>query len=152
MPYRRHAGAYPEWAYRHIDRRILVETYWGGPHGLPGSLCLLCNDGELTAMFTFHPDAEVQTHVYQFHLASESARVLAWSGLDAAQWQLLVDSSRSLSAGIDMVRVDWMVGDRAGRFNELTCYPAAGRGDYSGHDRLSATEFEAAISSPWQLP
>jgi hypothetical protein len=152
MPYRRHAGAYPEWAYRAVDRHVLVEAYHGSGGSLPASLCMLCNDGELTAIFAFRPDAEVRIGEYRLYLADEAAEAADWAALDAAEWDRLLAASRALSAGIDMLRVDWMVGIEGSRFNELTCYPAGGRGDYGGHDRLSEAEYAAALSRRWHLP
>jgi hypothetical protein len=149
LPYRRHPGAYPEWAYREIDRQVLVEPYWPGTSGLPPMTNVLCFDGRIGAYFCSIPDTEVKSTRVSWHLADEGADAAARIGLGAREWAAVEDASRALSKGADMVRVDWLIGSGGPRFCELTNYPGAGHNDYTGHARLTAREYEARLVTLW---
>lgn len=125
-----------EWAYVGLPRRLVVEELLVGPHGgQPDEYLFVCFDGEPAFANVVSGRFEHQSLVCR---TPDWRPVMSGARYPAppvppqrpAQWEHMLELTRELSRGFDMVRVDLYVTDRGVRVGEMTLYPAAGLGGF----------------------
>jgi hypothetical protein len=129
---------FPEWAYRGVPRRVIVEELVRNSDGSsPFELRLHCFHGEVAlirvtdviekgAASTFNRSGEQ----IDARLANEPKSERVPQTLPPF-WRDAVREAELLSAGIDYLRVDLFLTDRGVHFSELTPYPNGGLIDFA---------------------
>lgn len=128
---------YPEWAYRHVPRRVIVEEIVQNLDGSPPTeLRLHCFHGKVALIrvtdvvrggiaWSFGRDGKP----IQARLQNESQVNLGESPLPP-NWESAVMEAELISQDIDYVRVDLYLTDHGVFFSELTPYPNGGFLDF----------------------
>lgn len=148
-----------EWGYSQVSPRLFVERLIGGPAGIV-DLTLRCHDGVVSAAFVAtHWKSQAAEATYltadgqPFHRPAEGSIPLTRDVLAPAVFARAVDYARRISAGIDQVRVDFIVSGDDIYLGELTVYSASGFGDEErvGVGPLIERAWLAAIGRSWFL-
>jgi hypothetical protein len=154
---------YPEWAYRHVPRRVIVEEIVQNLDGSPpAELRLHCFHGKVALIrvtdvvrsgiaWSFDRDGEP---IYA-RLQNES-QVNSGECPLPAYFETAVMEAELISQDVDYVRVDLYVTDHGIYFSELTPYPNGGFVDFEPREvsrwlaKLwqSGSDPESAISRP----
>lgn len=151
IPFR---GALPEWAYSRVPPRIIAEELLLGPDNeLPPDYKFFMMDGDCSV---------VQLVAGRFGEQRLALFSSEWGHLPVtragfgppieedlerpANLDVMLHAARTLSKGIDFVRVDlYDLGHRV-VFGELTNYPSAGKMGYR------PVEFDGVLGARWQVP
>jgi hypothetical protein len=145
------AGQFPEWAYKDIPPRIIFEEL------------MLDSDGLLPSDYKFYMfDGEcrmIQVNRARFSAHHEDFYSPTWDKLHV-QWGVpnstevhekpkrleeMLDVARTLSEGIDFVRVDLYETSRGVRFGEFCNYPGGGT------ELLEPRSFDQYLGESWVL-
>ncbi len=126
-PDREHRRQYEEWAYRQARPGFLVEEFIGVPGEAPADLKVLVFDGT-PRIVGVHTGRRT---LHRNRLYTPDWEPLPWTGgyargADAPRPEHLEDmlaAASALSAGFDMLRVDFYEDEGALWFGELTPYP-----------------------------
>lgn len=129
---------YPEWAYRHVPRKILVEQLITGTLSHPvvearlhcfHGVVRLCRVTDVLSAarraWTLTPQGEV----LDAWLESDPIKELSPFDLPP-MWQEAIRQASLLSRNIDYVRVDLYLTESEVYFSELTPYPNGGNADF----------------------
>jgi hypothetical protein len=125
-------GKFPEWAYKDIPPRLLVEEVLTHNGGLPedyrffmvGGVCKLIQvDG---SRFTEH-ERELYTPDWK-RISEETGQVVEEETRAPRLLDEMLEIAAALSTEIDFVRVDLYQTDRGVVFGELSNYPEGGAG------------------------
>ena len=127
-------GRFPEWAYKDIPPRMLLEEVLTHDGRIPEDYKFFMVNGDClfiqldTSRFTQH-----KRDLYSQNWELLDARMLyPPSGLlieRPVHLDEMISIAKSLSAGIDFVRVDLYITDKGIKFGELTNYPDGGFAD-----------------------
>ncbi|WP_404384223.1 hypothetical protein LL946_01915 [Knoellia locipacati] len=146
----------PEWAYAGVPPRVITQELLLGPNGqLPHEYKFFMMDGECSAIqLIAGPFGEKRlayfSRTWEFlPVTQPGSGFLPPHDEDLAlptHLDLLLLAARTLSEGIDFVRVDlYDLADRVA-FGELTSYPSAGRLGFE------PAEFDHTLGVPWHVP
>jgi TupA-like ATPgrasp len=128
------SGRFPEWAYKNIEPKIIAEEVLTHKGELPEDYKFFMVNGECkfiqvdVSRFTQH---KRDLYSPNWDLL-EASFLYPSSGFNLKRPILLtemVNLARSLSAGIDFIRVDLYCTDSGIKFGELTNYPEGGTAD-----------------------
>lgn len=127
---------FPEWAYRNVPQKVIVEEILNNSDGTPPiDLRLHCFHGKV-AMIRM-TDWEKNAWCFDRTGNPMNAR-LPWDSRDARNskalpefWEDAVKEAELVSDGIDFIRVDLHLTDTGVYFSELTPYPAGGLSDFA---------------------
>jgi len=152
MNYHYGPGRLPEWAYRDVPPRVMVEELIPGNDGaLPSDykcfvfdgVCRLFHvvDGRFAhhQVAVFNPDGTVADAVFRDHGCVDVPDL-------APHWRDIITAAEELGRGLDFVRVDLYPTPGSFVVGELTVYPHAGR---NGWD---PPQFDRVAGSWWTLP
>ncbi len=146
-------GAYREWGYRDVPRRILVEALVPSSQPLPREVKVYCLNGLPRCAWFVQRGVDFHSSDDELYLETEWQAAADRSGLDPGQWQRVLDMSATLSAETDQLRVDWLLmPDGTPRFGELTSYSQGGRNDWGCHAALPADAVDRWLAMRWQVP
>jgi hypothetical protein len=146
-------GSFAEWGYRDVVPHVLVEEYFGASGVLPRDIHVYCFHGEPRSYVTYRRQGDMSWGPMARFVAGEEEEAQRASELSDADWNELLDLSRTLSADSDLLRVDWLVRpDGWFALGELTNYPMGGHSHFEGHAVLTAPEIDALFSSYWTVP
>ena len=129
---------YPEWAYRHVPRRVIVEEVVQNLDGSPAiELRLHCFHGKVALIRV--TDVVRGSVAWSFDREGRSipARLESEAEVNTGKsplppsWEFAVIEAEKISAGIDYVRVDLYATDHGVYFSELTPYPNGGFVDFA---------------------
>jgi hypothetical protein len=145
-------GRLPEWAYRDVPPRIIIEQLIRGTGGaLPTDYKCLVFDGECRLFYVVagrFDDLRIQ--VFNRDGSPSSVRALQPPPDTvpelAPNWRELVAAAEELGRGLDFARVDLYPVDGGIAFGEMTVYHNAGG---NGWDPPS---YDREIGTWWQLP
>lgn len=140
-----------EWAYRDVPRALVVDEYVGDGQRLPRELKLMCIHGEPQIYSVLTRDHDFTLEPPIRFLPGEETDARRALDLDVSTWAWLTAASRSLSAGRDLLRVDWMLSSRGPLVGELTVYPTGGSPTFEGHRSLTSREVDAILSGTWAV-
>jgi hypothetical protein len=155
----RPAGRLGEWGYSQVTPRLFVERLIGRPEGIV-DLTLRCHDGRISLAFNatrWKSDAAAATYLdpsgQRIARPVEGSRQLTEDVLAPGVFDRAADYARRLSAGIDQLRVDFIVDGEDIYLGELTVYSASGFGDEERVGVGPAVEraWLAAIGKSWFL-
>lgn len=130
------SGGPGEWGYTLVRPRLFVERLLGRPEDLH-ELNLRCNDGTVTVGFCVN--SWKTAGAAGAYLSAAGERIEAWA--DEARWlsddeivprelfERAAGYARRISAGIDQLRVDFLIREGELYLGELTVYSASGFGD-----------------------
>ncbi|RYG97478.1 MAG: hypothetical protein EON57_13700 [Alphaproteobacteria bacterium] len=124
-----------EWGYSQVPPRLFVERLIGGPDGIV-DLTFRCHDGAISVAFvaTHWKSASAQgayltADGQRIDRAVEGAAPLPGDVLAPGVFARAADHARRISAGLDQLRVDFIVDGENIYLGELTVYSASGFGD-----------------------
>lgn len=128
---------YPEWAYRHVPRRVIVEEIVQNLDGSPpAELRLHCFHGRVALIRVTDVvegglawSYDRQGEPLNARLQNESEVNMGQSPLPAT-WKSAVLQAELISSEIDYLRVDLYLTDHGVYFSELTPYPNGGFVDF----------------------
>ncbi len=152
LPYRQGPTGRREWAYRGIERRAMLEAFEGGADGLPSEVKVFCIHGEVALAAVLERDLTLALRTVDRFPIEDAEAARERAGLDPATWAWFLDACRALSAGTDMVRVDWLLTPHGPRFGELTNYPVGGEPDVAGQSLDAARAMDTYLTARWQVP
>jgi len=132
-------GSFPEWAYRNIRPKVLIEEFLQHNGGIPDDYKFFMVSGKCVLI-------QVDSSRYSSH--KRDLYSPNWVLLDAefifptsgskverpSNLEEMIEIAEKLSAGMDFVRVDLYCTDNGIKFGELTNYPDAGKGDIFPRD------------------
>ena len=128
---------YPEWAYRHVPRRVMVEEIVQNSDGSPpAELRLHCFHGKVALIRV--TDVVRGGPTWSFDRQGSPINARLQSELEVNQghsplpttWKSAVVEAELISRDIDYLRVDLYVTDKGVYFSELTPYPNGGAVDF----------------------
>ena len=133
----RPSGGVGEWGYTQVRPRLFVEALLGRPGDIY-ELNLRCHDGRVTVAFC--AKSWKTSKAAGAYLSGEGERIEAWADADAgwlspdeivprADFERAAGYARRISAGLDQVRVDFLIVGGEPYLGELTVYSASGFGD-----------------------
>jgi hypothetical protein len=152
LNYHHGPGRLPEWAYRDVPPRILVEHLIPGVGGaLPTDYKCLVFDGVCRLFYVV--DGRFADHrIAVFHADGTAAQVGIISPRPdvlpelAPNWRELVAMAEELGRGLDFIRADLYPVEGGVVFGELTVYHDA------GHNGWDPPSFDREIGTWWTLP
>ncbi len=145
-------GNYREWAYRDIPRRVFVEQHVGDTGGYAHGVKIHCFNGVPASIaFISFTEAAIEDADLRF-LVTELEPAARATGLTEATLITLLEQSRTLAAGSDFLRVDWLITPDGPRFNELTNYPGAGVRSPMGLGAATPFSIDDLYANAWALP
>lgn len=148
-----------EWGYSQLRPRLFVERLLGGDTGVV-DLTFRCHDGTISVAFvaTRWKSAAARAAYFTAEGAmidrpAEGAGRLAADPLAPGVFVRAAELARRLSAGLDQIRIDFIVDGEDIFFGELTVYSASGFGDEErvGVGRNIERAWLAAIDRNWFL-
>jgi hypothetical protein len=145
-------GAYLEWCYRDIPRRVIVEEYVGGEIGPAHNLKVHCFHGVPRSFTVTYMDRGFQEVPIGRFMDFEDQAAAACAGLSWQGWVELLEMCSKLTAETDMVRLDWLLTPEGPRFGEFTHFPAGGSADPTGHETMSPAEVAGYYDRSWTVP
>lgn len=146
------SGQFPEWAYKDVEPQILFEEL------------MLDHEGGLAPDYKFYMFSgqcqliqfnrgRFSHHREDFYDAEWRKLDINWGIPNTAEWRArptrldeMLDIARTLSAGIDFLRVDLYQTSRGVRFGEFCTYPGAGA------DVLAPRSFDRYLGDRWEFP
>ena len=152
LNYHHGPGRLPEWAYRDVPPRVMVEELVPGVGtALPTDYKCLVFDGVCTLFYVV--DGRFADHrIAVFHGDGTPAdvglllpRPAVFPEL-APNWREVVAAAEALGAGLDFVRVDLYPTPGSFVFGEMTVYHDA------GHNGWDPPEYDHVVGSWWTLP
>lgn len=154
------SGGVGEWGYTQVRPRLFIERLMGRPEEIY-ELNLRCHDGRVTVGFCVN--SWKTSKAAGAYLSGDGKRIDAWT--DDARWlapeeiiprevfERAAGYARRISAGLDQIRVDFLIVGGEPYLGELTVYSASGFGDEEtvgiGPDIERA--WLGAISNSWFL-
>ncbi len=146
-------GAYREWGYRDVPRRILVEELVPSAAVLPREVKVYCLNGVPRCVWFVQRGGDFTSADDELFLEGEWGAAAHRSGMSTDQWRRLLEMCTALAAGTDQVRVDWLLmPDGSPRLGELTSYSQGAGNDWGCHATLSAEQVDRWLSLRWQVP
>lgn len=148
-----------EWGYSQVTPRLFVERLIGGPAGIV-DLTMRCHDGAISAAFVathWKSDAAEATYLtadgQRYHRPAEGCIPLTRDVVPSAVFARAANYARRLGAGIDYVRVDFIISGDDIYLGELTAYSASGFGDEErvGVGPMIEKAWLGAIGRSWFL-
>lgn len=140
-----------EWAYRHAERMVVVETLLESRGDLPHDYKFWCCDGRV-AFFNFSPEVlrEGTRNVFDRDMNWLPVDYITARGLVepalSPRTAAMIDAAERLSAGMDFVRVDLLDADDRFWFGEITPYPNAG---FNG---FTPRSWDRTFGDAWTMP
>lgn len=131
----RPAGRLGEWGYSQVTPRLFVERLIGGPDGIV-DLTIRCHDGNISIAFVatqWKSDRAKASYLtadgQRDPRPVEGTLPLTADVLSPAVFARAADYAHRISAGIDQLRVDFIISGDDIYLGELTVYSASGFGD-----------------------
>lgn len=152
LNYHRGPGRLPEWAYRDVPARVMVEELIPGiGTALPTDYKCLVFDGVCKLFYVV--DGRFGDHRIAVFLADGTPapagllhpRPQTMPAL-APNWREVIAAAEELGRGLDFVRVDLYPTDGGYAFGEMTVYHDA------GHNGWDPPEYDREVGSWWTLP
>lgn len=132
-----------EWAYREVERGLLIEPFIGSGDTLPVDYKLFVFSGEVIYI-QVHLDRE---HDHSWQLFDRDWQPLSRNRSPVAERPAtlgaMIEAAEELGRPFDFVRIDFYEVDRRPLFGEATFYPG------SGLDRFSPTSLDLQLGREW---
>lgn len=133
-----------EWAYRDIERGILIEPFIADSHAPPVDYKMYVFDGRMQAI-QMHLDREHNHRWLLFDRDWNRVSRLTQDDTPNPPVSLarMIEAAEKLSAGFDFLRCDFYEVGGDPRFGEITLYPG------SGFDRFDPPELDNWLGTLW---
>ncbi len=144
-------GRFPEWAYRDIPPRILIEELLVTRGGLPSDHRFFVFDGRCALVVVDrgrfeHHERDVFTPGWDVVPVSYGYPRPSVPSSRPEHLETMIAVAEALGAGVDFVRVDLYDVDGRIVVGELTIYPRAGK------NVSSSASFDRWLAAQWTLP